>query len=114
MKNYLKVVALSALAIVTLAVSPRQTTAAEDQYSFKVHNTTSTKITKLLASPDGKSYGFFDIGEGIPAGKTVTLNWDKKTNDSDCHWFFKAGFKDGEESEAVKFDFCEDDLELEF
>jgi hypothetical protein len=113
MKNYLKVVALGALAIATLTLPSRQTSAAE-QYSFKVHNTTSTKITKLLASPDGKSYGFFDIGDGIAAGKTVTLNWDKKTNDGDCHWFFKAAFKDGEESEAVKFDFCEDDLELEF
>jgi hypothetical protein len=86
----------------------------DEQYSFKVHNTTKDKITKLLASEDGKDYGNFDIGSGIAAGKTITLNWDKKTNDSDCEWFFKAKFADGEESEAVKFNFCEEDLELEF
>ena len=113
MKNYLKI----GLLVVTLvfAASPlRSLTAAEKEFSFKVTNTTKDKITKLLASPDGKSYGFFDIGNGIDAGKTVTLNWDKKTNDSDCDWFFKAEFADGEESEAKAFDFCEDDLELEF
>jgi hypothetical protein len=53
---------------------PRQAGAAEDQYSFKVHNTTKDKITKLLASEDGKEYGSFDVGSGIAAGKAVTLN----------------------------------------
>jgi hypothetical protein len=115
MKNYLKI----GLLVLTLAFTAnplRPLTAAEDkEYSFKVTNTTKDKITKLLASPDGKSYGSFDIGkEGIPGGKTVTLAWDKKTNDSDCEWYFKAQFADGEESEAKAFDFCEDDLELEF
>lgn len=89
-------------------------TAAESDYSFKVKNTTKDKITKLLASEDGKDYGNFDIGKGIKPGETITLAWDKKTDDSGCEWYFKAVFEDGEESEAVKFDFCEDDLELEF
>ncbi len=114
MKNYLKLATLVAIAVATLTTPFRQTSAAEDQYSFKLHNTTKEKITKLLASPDGKEYGNFDIGSGIPAGKTVTLNWDKSTDSQGCKWFFKAEFQDGEESEAVKFDFCEDDLELEF
>ncbi len=114
MKKYLKLAALAALAFATLMTPVRQLAAADDQFSFKVHNSTKDKITKLMASEDGKSYGAFDIGAGIPAGKTVTLNWDKKTNDSGCKWFFKAEFADGEESEAKAFDFCEEDLELEF
>ena len=85
-----------------------------DGYSFKVKNTTDETITKLLASEDGKTYGNFDIGKGIKPGETITLEWDKKTDGSGCEWYFKAVYEDGEESEAVKFDFCEDDLELEF
>ena len=108
LKKALSVVA--ALTLVTLA----SLTAAESNYSFKVTNTTDTAIKKLLASTDDKDYGNFDIGKGIKPGETVTLAWDKKTDDSDCEWYFKAVFADGEESEAVKFDFCEDDLELEF
>jgi hypothetical protein len=92
-----------------------ESSAADDgQYSFKVHNTTKEKIVKLLASEDGKEYGDFDIGAGIGAGKTITLNWDKKTNGSGCEWYFKAEFADGTETPEVKFDFCEEDLELEF
>ncbi len=114
MINYLKCAALIALAAASLTAPLRQSVADDNQFTFKLTNTTDEKITKLLASPDGKSYGFFDIGDGIAPGKTVTLNWDKKTNDSDCEWYFKAKFADGEESEAKAFDFCEDDLELEF
>ena len=88
--------------------------AADSDFSFKVKNTTKVKITKLLASTDGKDYGPFDIGNGVKPGETITLVWDKKTDDSDCEWFFKAVFADGEESEAESFDFCEEDLELEF
>lgn len=67
-----------------------------------------------MASEDGKSYGEFDIGNPLEPGKTIELVWDKKTNDSDCEWFFTAEFKGGEKSKPVKFDFCEKDLELEF
>ena len=115
MKTYLKLAALVALTFTFSAVPVRQSIAKDDEeYSFKVHNTTDDKITKLLASQDGKSYGSFDIGKGIPSGETVTLNWDKSTNDKGCKWYFKAVFADGEESTAKKFDFCEVDLELEF
>ena len=44
----------------------------------------------------------------------MTLVWDEKTETSGCEWFIKAVFSDGSEAPAKKFDFCEDDLELEF
>lgn len=116
MKSYLKFAALAAFAftVVFTGISPQTASADDAQYSFKVHNTTKDKITKLLASEDGKNYGNFDIGSGIAAGATVTLEWDKKTNDKGCKWWFKAVFDGDEESEAKRFDFCEEDLELEF
>ena len=104
---FLCVCALLAFAAISLH-------ATEDSYSFRVHNTTKHTITKLLASDDGKDYGDFDIGDGIPPGKTVTLVWDESTDDENCKQWFKAVYDDGEESEAVKFDFCEEDLVLEF
>jgi hypothetical protein len=88
--------------------------AAESEYSFKVHNTTRQTIKKILVSEDGKEYGEFEIGKGIKAGATVELVWDSSTNSESCHQYFKAVFADGEESEATKFDFCEEDLTLEF
>jgi hypothetical protein len=87
---------------------------AKNEYSFKVTNKTKIGITKILASEDGEKYGFFDIGKGIKPGETITLIWDKSTDESNCGWYFKAVFTDGEESEAVDFDFCEDSLELVF
>ena len=61
-----------------------------------------------------KKYGYFDIGGGIAVGKSISLVWDKSTDDSDCEWYFKAVFADKSESEPVAFDFCEDELELVF
>jgi hypothetical protein len=87
---------------------------ADDNYSFKVKNTTKELITKILVSEDGEKYGYFDIGKGIPAGETMTLVWDKSTNSSSCHQWFKAVWESGEEGKPVKFDFCEKGLELEF
>ena len=112
MNIYFKTAVCAVIAFVIAASA--SLIAAESNYSFKVKNTTKDKITKLLASEDGKTYGDFDIGKGIKPGETVTLQWDKETDESDCEWYFKAVFADGEESEAVKFDFCEEDLELEF
>lgn len=105
--------ALLTAALISMALAPLAH-AADQEFSFKLKNTTKQTIKKLLVSEDGKSYGFFDIGNGIKAGETAKLVWDKSTNDGKCEQFFKAVFSDGEESEAVKFDFCEDDLELEF
>jgi hypothetical protein len=84
------------------------------EYSFKVTNKTKVAIKKLYASEDGKKYGFFDIGAGIGAGRSMTLVWDKSTDQGNCEQYFKAVFADGEESEPVVFDFCEEDLELVF
>ena len=115
MKHYLKFIVMIAAALALAIVPVNPVSAADDEgYTFKVKNTTDEKITKLLASEDGKEYGNFDIGAGIAPGKSMTLEWDKKTEDKSCEWYFKAVFADGEESEPVKFDFCEEDLELEF
>jgi hypothetical protein len=113
MKSYLKLGLVGVVAMALVSI-PLRNAGAEEEYSFKLHNTSKDKITKLLASEDGKEWGSFDVGKGIPAGETVTLKWDKKTNESGCKWYFKAVFADGEESEAKQFDFCEEDLELEF
>ena len=112
MKTYLKSALSIAVAVVAMAVASLN--AADAGYSFKVTNTTKETITKLLASTDGKNYGNFDIGKGVQPGETITLVWDKSTDKTDCEWFFKAVFEDGEESEEEAFDFCEEDLELEF
>lgn len=115
MKNHLKKAAAAVVAACAIfAFSVGSATGAEGNYKFKVKNTTDETITKLHASPDGKSFGNFDIGKGIKPGETVTLVWDKSTDEGECEHYFKATFADGGETDAVKFDFCEDDLTLEF
>lgn len=84
------------------------------QYAFKVRNANVQRITKLLTSEDGKKYLEFDIGRGIDVGETVTLNWDKSTNKSGCEWYLKAVYADKSVGEAVRFNFCEEDLIIEF
>ncbi|MGI9104864.1 MAG: hypothetical protein ACR2G4_01295 [Pyrinomonadaceae bacterium] len=59
-------------------------------------------------------FGAFDIGEGIEPGETATLVWDESTDDGNCEQWIKAVFDDGESSPAKKFDFCEENLVLEF
>ena len=98
-----------AAALVLMSVS-----AFADQYKFTVTNNTNMKITKILVSQDGEEYGMFNIGSGIPSGKTVTLVWDESTNGENCEQFFKAVFANGEESEPQEFDFCEDEVAIEF
>ncbi|MGZ5601199.1 MAG: hypothetical protein ACXWFX_11470 [Methylobacter sp.] len=88
--------------------------AAEAEYSFKVHNGTKVKITKLLVSENKKEWGYFDIGGGIAAGGNMTLVWDQSTNNEGCDQYVKAAYADGTESEEAKFNFCEASLELEF
>ena len=88
--------------------------AKSNDYRFKVHNNTKQAIKKMLVSVDGKKWGEFDIGTGIKAGATETLIWDKSTDNEPCEQYFKVQFADGEWSDAVKFDFCEADLVLEF
>jgi hypothetical protein len=100
------------LAFVASALAPATPKAA---YTFKVHNGTKETIKGLLASPDGKKYGPFDIGKaGLAPGKTITLEWSESTENGNCEWMIKAVYADGSESEAAEFDFCEKDLVLEF
>ena len=100
------------LALALLALGVASVNAAE--FSFKVHNKSDTKIKEILVSQDGKTYGHFDVGAGIAPNKTVTLVWDKSTDNEECKQFVKAVYSDGSESEPAKFDFCEEDLEIEF
>jgi hypothetical protein len=88
--------------------------ADEAQYTFKVKNENVQRITKLLASEDGKKYLDFDIGKGIDVGETKTIAWDKSTNKTGCNWYLKAVYADKSIGEAVKFDFCEEDLVISF
>lgn len=115
LKNRLgKILVVGCALLVTALVAPTARGADDDQYSFKVKNTTKELITKILVSEDGTKYGYFDIGKGIKPGETMTLVWDKSTNGSSCNQWFKAVWESGEEGKPVKFNFCEKDLELEF
>lgn len=88
--------------------------ADDDRYAFKVKNANVQRITKLLTSEDGKKYLEFDIGKGIDVGEIVTLKWDKSTNKSACEWYLKAVYADKSVGEPVQFNFCEEDLIIEF
>jgi hypothetical protein len=101
----------TALAVMSFTASSAQ---PSSEYKFKVHNNTKHDIKKIMVSPDGKKWGYFDIGDGIKAGETEELVWDKSTDNEDCEQWFKAVFAGGDESEPVKFDFCEKGLTLEF
>ena len=113
-QNYYRKAIVLAFAFVLLSFTAGYAMAPKNDYSFKVTNKTKTAIKKILVSEDGKKYGYFDIGNGIGAGKSATLVWDKSTDNGYCEWYFKAVFSDGAESEAVTFDFCEEELELVF
>ena len=109
--NFLR---MSILTIAFVLMSFTAGYAQDSEFSFKVTNKTDSTITKLLVSEDGKKYGYFDIGKGIASGKTMTLVWSKETDNENCTQWFKAVYADKSESAPVKFDFCEDELELEF
>jgi hypothetical protein len=114
MRNNSKFAKVLMLAVAVVLMSGTLSVARTPEYKFKVHNNTKSAIKKLYVSEDGKKWGFFDIGSGIAAGATVELVWDKSTDNGNCEQWFKVTFADGETSEAVKFDFCEKDLVLEF
>jgi hypothetical protein len=108
-KNFKK----SRLLAVALVLLSFAVVYAQEQYTFKVRNVGQNKVLKLMASQDGKNWGYFDIGEGIEPGETMTVAWDKSTNNQSCTQFFKAAFDDGEESPPKKFDFCEKNLVID-
>jgi hypothetical protein len=111
--NHFRRIALFSLALALMSVTVGHAKSTYE-YKFKVHNNTKHTIKKVLVSEDGKKYGFFDIGDGIEAGATEELIWDKSTDNGGCEWHFKAVFDNDEESEPVSFDFCEKGLTLEF
>lgn len=88
------------------------TSSANLEYKFKVTNNTDTPIVKVLASADGKTWGYFKLGGQIGPGETVELVWDSSTDESDCSWFFSAELENGQKTPPKAFDFCEDDVEL--
>jgi hypothetical protein len=116
-KNPFKKVTLLILALVMMSFALNYASAHKASavdYSFKVHNGARCYIDELLVSENGKSWGNFDLGKGVAPGQTMTLVWDKSTDNSKCEWWIKAKFADGAESKAAKFDFCEKDLILDF
>lgn len=99
----------------TLAACVLMATASvASAYDFVVVNSTSSRITAIQASEDGKAWGGFDLKGGIPANGKMQLVWSPALDDSGCEWLVKATYADGSESEPATFDFCEEDLELEF
>ena len=110
--NFGKVVLLAtALVLMSFTLGIARTNV---EYKFKVHNNTKHDIKKIMVSDDGKKWGYFDIGDGIAAGETEELVWDKSTDNGACEWEFKAVFDNKEESEPVEFNFCEKNLVVEF
>ena len=114
MKEYRNLGKVFMLGLALVLMSATLSFAKSNDYQFKVHNNTKQTIKKMFVSIDGKKWGEFDIGDGIKAGATETLVWDKSTDNEPCEQYFKVVFADGEESDAVKFDFCEKGLVLEF
>jgi hypothetical protein len=55
--------------------------AAFAEYTFQISNNTDSKIVAVHVSEDGDTWGEFNIGSGIPAGKTAEMSWDSSTDD---------------------------------
>lgn len=110
--NFAKVVMLATALLMMSFTLSFATPHAE--YKFKIHNNTKVRIKRIQVSEDKKSWSDFDIGDGIAAGATDEMVWDKSTDNGACEWWFKATWSDGEVSDAAKFDFCEKDLTIEF
>ncbi len=109
MKSFLKV-----LPVIAALACSSVSALADEEYSFVVHNKTKTRIVKILVSENGRKYSHFDIGSGIKPGEKAKLVWDKSTNNQACKQWIKAVYADGSETKPAKFDFCEDDFEIEF
>jgi hypothetical protein len=99
---------LIASSLLILGLAANSAPAFAGQWYFYVENASSATIKKLYASEDGKKWGYFDIGSGIGAGKSIKLNWSSSTDDQSCKQYLKAVFADGSESKSAKIDFCND------
>ncbi|KXK02930.1 MAG: hypothetical protein UZ17_ACD001001378 [Acidobacteria bacterium OLB17] len=109
-----KFVGMGLLTVVFVLAGFSATKAQDSEYSFKVVNKTNMRIVKILVAESGQKYKPFDIGAGIGPGKTVTLVWSSETDSESCIQWVKAVYADKTESTPAKFDFCEEDLVLEF
>jgi hypothetical protein len=83
-------------------------------YAFQIENNTDSDIVAIVVSEDAEDWGAFDIGSGIAAGSTADMAWDSSTDESGCTWYFMAAFEDGSDSEVVEFDFCDEELVIQF
>ena len=90
------------------------TAASAEGYQFEVKNATDQKMVKLLVSQDGKTWADVNLGGGIGAGESGTMEWSEASNSQNCEQHVKAVYADKSESESATFDFCEKDLSLEF
>lgn len=99
-------IALRCAACVVMTLAAAQASAGA--WHFKVSNETKAKITKLQVSIDKKEWGDFDVGDGIAAGETETMEWDASTDSDPCKEWIRAKFSDGEYSAPSKQDFCHD------
>ncbi len=98
------IISLTILGLVGLTESAL----AAGEYTFEITNQTTAPITEVWASEDGETWSTFDLGKtSIPPKGSTTLVWDESTYDSGCVWWLQVVFKDGSESEALQFDFCE-------
>lgn len=102
------------LAVCAMVLLSASATLARPKFTFTVTNNTKHKIVGLVASESGEEAGEFDVGAGIGPGKSMEFEWNKSTDNSHCEWAFSAVFDDGNYSEPVMINFCEDDLELVF
>jgi hypothetical protein len=109
-----KFVRMGLLSLAFVFMSFTVSKAQDSEFSFKIVNHTDSTIKKLLVSVDAKKWNFFDIGAGVAPGKTATMVWSKATDNDPCKQWVKAVYADKSESTPAKFDFCEDDLVLEF
>ena len=114
MKFANKFIGMSLLSLAIIVIGSSVASAQDSEFSFKIVNSTDVTIKKLMVSIDGKKWGFFDIGTGVAAGKTAEMVWSKSTDTEPCKQWVKAVYADKSESKPVKFDFCEEGLELEF
>lgn len=112
LKKTIKVALFYAVCLIANAATLSVAHAAD--YSFKVHNSTNSRIVKVLVSEDKRSWGFFDIGSGIKPDGSANLVWSQSSNNQLCQQWVKAVFADGTEARPTRFDFCKKGLELEF
>jgi len=108
-----KTLLVLSLGVLAMASFSSSAMAEPGEYSFKVENKSNLTVKTVLVSEDGKKFIHFDCGEGIKPGKTMKLVWDKSTDSQECKQWMKALYSDGSESEPAKFDFCEENLEIE-